>query len=125
MTPSVCPWRKTRSILMRSFRVAPRKAFHSSRSFPASNGVAEYKLLLKASATKEIEAVASKGDRRRIVEKIAGLGGDPRPRGSEKLAGYEDRYRLRQGNYRIVYVVDDSRRELTIFKIGHRKDVYR
>ena len=87
--------------------------------------MAAYKLLLKASAAKEIEAVDSKGDRRRIVEKIAGLSGDPRPRGSEKLAGYEDRYRLRQGNYRIVYVVDDLRCELTIFKIGHRKDVYR
>ena len=87
--------------------------------------MAEYKLLLKASAAKEIEAVDSKGDRRRIVEKISGLSGDPRPRGSEKLAGYADRYRLRQGNYRIVYVVDDLRRELTIFKIGHRKDVYR
>jgi mRNA interferase RelE/StbE len=87
--------------------------------------VANYKLLLKASAAKEIEAVDSKSDRRRIVEKIAALSAQPRPHGAEKLAGYKDRYRLRQGNYRIVYLIDDARRELTVFKVGHRKDVYR
>ena len=87
--------------------------------------MAEYKLLLKASAAKEIEAVDSKSDRRRIVEKIAALSAEPRPHGSEKLAGYEDRYRLRQGNFRIIYLIDEVRHELTVFKIGHRKDVYR
>jgi mRNA interferase RelE/StbE len=51
------------------------------------------------------------------------LRADPRPHGSEKLAGYEDRYRLRQGSYRLVYLVDEARREVTIFKIGDRKDV--
>ena len=45
--------------------------------------------------------------------------------GSEKLAGYADRYRIRQGSYRIIYLIDDEHREITIFKIGHRKDVYR
>jgi mRNA interferase RelE/StbE len=87
--------------------------------------VVEYKLLLKPSAAKEIDAVDSKSERRRIVEKIAALRANPRPHGSEKLAGYEDRYRLRQGNYRIVYLLDDARYEVTVFKIGHRKDVYR
>jgi mRNA interferase RelE/StbE len=87
--------------------------------------VAEYKLLLKASAAKEIEAVDSKPNRRKIVEKIASLRVSPRPHGSEKLAGYSDRYRLRQGNYRIVYLIDDTRLEVTIFKIGDRKDVYK
>ena len=87
--------------------------------------MAEYRLLLKASAAKEIEAVDSKPDRRRIVEKIGGLSANPRPHGSEKLAGYDDRYRLRQGNYRIVYLIDDSRRQVTVFKVGHRKDVYK
>jgi len=87
--------------------------------------VAAYRLLLKASAAKEIDAVDSKSDRRRIVEKIGALSANPRRHGSEKLAGYDDRYRLRQGDYRIVYLVDDTRRELTIFKIGHRRDVYR
>jgi len=87
--------------------------------------VAEYKIFLKSSAAKEIEAVGSKEDRRRIVEKIAGLAVNPRSQKTEKLAGYDDRYRIRQGQYRIVYFIDDSRREVTIFKVGHRKDVYR
>jgi len=87
--------------------------------------VAGYRLLLKGSAAKEVEAVGSKEDSRRIVEKIAGLASNPRPHNSEKLAGYDDRYRVRQGHYRIVYLIDDSRQEVTIFKVGHRKDVYR
>ncbi|MGH8133157.1 MAG: type II toxin-antitoxin system RelE family toxin [Steroidobacteraceae bacterium] len=87
--------------------------------------MAEYKLRLKPSAAKEVEAVDSRGDRRRIVERIGALRADPRPHGSEKLAGYDDRYRVRQGNYRIVYLIDDSRREVTVFKVGHRSDVYR
>jgi mRNA interferase RelE/StbE len=87
--------------------------------------VAKYKLLLKTSAAKEVQAIGSQADRRRMVERIDSLGKDPRPHGSEKLAGYNDRYRVRQGNFRIVYLVDDGRLEVTIFKVGHRKDVYR
>ena len=87
--------------------------------------MADYKVLLKSSAAKEIESVGSKEDRRRIVDRIAGLAAEPRSLKSEKLAGYDDRYRIRQGHYRIVYLIDDSRHEVTIFKVGHRKDVYR
>ena len=87
--------------------------------------MAVYRLLIKASATKELEAVGTKTDRQRIVARIQALAADPRLKGSEKLAGYADRYRVRQGSYRIIYLVDDERREITIFKIGHRKDVYR
>ena len=87
--------------------------------------MAEYRLLIKASAAKEIEAAGTKADRRRIVERIRALAQDPRAQGSEKLAGAADRYRVRQGRYRIIYLIDDGRREVTIFKIGHRKDVYR
>ena len=50
---------------------------------------------------------------------------NPRPHGGEKLAGYADRYRVRQGNFRIIYLIDDTALEVTIFKIGDRKDVYR
>jgi mRNA interferase RelE/StbE len=85
----------------------------------------EYRLLLKTSAAKEIKAVDSKSDRRRIIEKIGGLAKAPRPPGSEKLAGYDDRNRARQGHYRVVYLIDDSRKEVTIYKVGHRKDVFR
>jgi len=87
--------------------------------------VAGYRLLIKASAGKEFEAVGSKADRQRIVSKIQTLATNPRPQGSEKLAGHTDRYRLRQGNYRIVYLIDDENRTVTIFKVGHRRDVYR
>lgn len=87
--------------------------------------MAEYRLLIKSSAAKELEAVATKADRQRIVKRIQALAEEPRAQGSEKLAGYDDRYRVRQGRYRIVYLIDDDRREVTIFRIGHRKDVYR
>jgi mRNA interferase RelE/StbE len=87
--------------------------------------VAEYSLLIKASAAKEIEALGIKADRQRVVQRIQQLAVDPRTLDSEKLAGYADRYRVRRGQYRIIYLIDDGRREVTIFKVGHRKDVYR
>jgi mRNA interferase RelE/StbE len=87
--------------------------------------VASYRLLLKASAAKEIQKLGSKADRRRVVEKIRGLAENPRGQSSEKLAGYEDRYRVRQGDYRIVYLIDDKAMDVTVFKVGHRRDVYR
>ena len=70
--------------------------------------MALYSLFIKPSAGKELEAVGSKPDRPRIIGKIRDLSGDPRPRGSEKLAGYDDRCCVRQGNYRIVYAIDDT-----------------
>jgi mRNA interferase RelE/StbE len=87
--------------------------------------VAEYRVLIKSSAAKEIEAVDAKAERRRIVARIRALAQDPRAQGNEKLAGYADRYRVRQGRFRIIYLIDDHRSEVTIFKVGHRKDVYR
>ncbi len=87
--------------------------------------MASYSLLIKPSAGKELEAVGSKADRQKIIAKIQALAADPRPRGSEKLAGYSDRYRIRQGNYRVVYLIDDSASAVTIYKIGHRREVYR
>ena len=87
--------------------------------------MAGYKLHIKPSAGTELEAVGSKGDRLRIVQRIHTLIDDPRPPGSEKLAGYDDRYRVRQGSYRVVYLIDDKRREITIYRIGHRREVYR
>jgi len=85
--------------------------------------VASYRLLIKPSAGKDLEAVPRK-DRARIVERISELASDPRPSGSEKLSGH-DRYRVRQGAYCVVYSVDDATRVVVVVKIGHRKDVYR
>ena len=87
--------------------------------------MAEYRLSLKASAAKEIEALGTKADRLRVIRRIQALSSDPRAQGSEKLAGYTGRYRVRQGQYRIVYLIDDKRHEVTVFKVAHRKDVYR
>ncbi|HUO44082.1 MAG TPA: type II toxin-antitoxin system RelE/ParE family toxin [Burkholderiales bacterium] len=87
--------------------------------------MAGYKLLIKTSAAKEIDGTGSKADRQKIVSKILTLAANGRPAGSEKLAGHDNRYRLRQGNYRIIYLINDDTHEITIFKIGHRKDVYR
>jgi len=67
--------------------------------------------------------LGNKYDRQRIMRRIEALSEDPRPHGSEKLAGYEDRYRIRQGDFRVVYLIDDRRKEVTIFKVGDRKDV--
>lgn len=87
--------------------------------------MAVYRVLIKASAGKELERLGTKSDRARIVERIEAMAENPKPRGCEKLAGYSNRFRIRQGNYRVVYLVDDQRREITIFKVGDRKDVYR
>lgn len=84
-----------------------------------------YKIQIKSSASKELELVGTKKDRQRIVGHIYGLANDPRPANSEKLAGEEDKYRIRQGNYRVVYSIDDNRRVVIVTKIGHRREVYR
>lgn len=85
----------------------------------------KYRLLIKPSAQKELEAAGTQTIRIRIVERIQSLASNPRGAGCEKLAGFADRYRVRQGNYRIVYTIDDERREVTIQKVGHRREVYR
>ena len=86
--------------------------------------MASYRLLIKPSAVKEIES-APKKDRLRIVKRIQDLSSDPRPPGCEKLSGHEDKYRVRQGTYRIVYTISDAGTEICIVKVGHRKDIYR
>jgi mRNA interferase RelE/StbE len=87
--------------------------------------VGRYRILIKASASKEIEAVGQKKDRQRIVRRIQSLADSPRPAGCEKLSGQSDRYRVREGDYRIVYSVDDRTLLVNVAKVGHRKEVYR
>ena len=86
--------------------------------------MARYSLEIKRPACREIEALPTKKDRRLVVDRISKLAADPRPPGSEKLAG-DDRYRIRQGPYRIAYQIDDTARVARIFKVGHRREVYR
>lgn len=87
--------------------------------------MASYRLLIKKSAAKELEEVSGKTDRRRLVERIQGLAADPRPEGCEKLAGTEDKYRIRQGRYRILYLIDDGTHTVTVVKVAHRREAYR
>ncbi|MGH9090582.1 MAG: type II toxin-antitoxin system RelE family toxin [Acidimicrobiales bacterium] len=65
------------------------------------------------------------GDLRRVMDRIGGLADDPRPPGCEKLAGMAHAWRIRSGNYRVVYMVDDRDRVVTVTRVGHRRDVYR
>jgi mRNA interferase RelE/StbE len=84
--------------------------------------VASYELLMKRSAAKELEALPPV-DRKRIAHKIERLAKNPRPVGSEKLSG-QPKYRLRQGDYRILYTVDDKTRQVVVVKIAHRRNAY-
>jgi mRNA interferase RelE/StbE len=86
--------------------------------------VGRYRVLIKPSAVKELENIPGKKDRQRIVERISALADDPRPHGSQKLSG-KDRFRLRQGAYRIIYAIEEDALVVYVVKIGHRKDVYR
>lgn len=85
--------------------------------------MASYRLLIKPSAVKEIEALP-KTDRRRVVAKIESLAGNPRPPGCEKLSGH-DQYRVRQGSYRILYSIEDRNLVVMVVRVGHRREVYR
>lgn len=82
-----------------------------------------YNLVVKKSAERELRALP-KQDLRRVTERLQYLSHNPRPLGCEKLSAH-DQYRIRQGDYRIVYAIDDTARVVTIVKIGHRREVYR
>ena len=82
-----------------------------------------YSVLIKKSAERELRKIP-KADLQRITQRIKELAAIPRPSGSEKLAG-QDSYRIRQGDYHIVYTVDNDQRLIEIIKIGHRREVYR
>ena len=85
--------------------------------------MAEYEILFKESVWKDLKK-APKSDIERILSRIEKLGDDPRPMGCEKLTG-EELYRMRQGNFRIVYSIQDNELTVWVFKVGHQKDVYR
>jgi mRNA interferase RelE/StbE len=82
-----------------------------------------YSVRVLASAEKELRAVP-KPQLKRLAVRLTGLSENPRPHVSEKLSG-EDRYRIRQGDWRLVYSVDDDKREVVVVKNGHRREIYR
>jgi mRNA interferase RelE/StbE len=85
--------------------------------------VAAYRVLITRSAEKEIERLPD-GVRRLVVRRILALADDPRPHGSQKLSG-EDKYRIRQGDYRVVYTIEDAVVTVTVVRVAHRSDAYR
>ena len=85
--------------------------------------MASDKVLIKRSAAKELEALPTK-DRGRVASRIQQLSSDPRPPGCVKLSG-DDRYRIRQETYRIIYSVEDQVLTVMVVKVGHRRDIYR
>jgi mRNA interferase RelE/StbE len=87
--------------------------------------VASYRVLIKPSAAREVEAVDQKKVRQRIVKTILALAAEPRPVGCEKLAGENERYRVRVGRYRIVYSTADDELVVFVVRVAHRKDAYR
>lgn len=86
--------------------------------------MARYRLLIKPSAVKDLEAIPLKRDRQRVIERISKLAEDPRPFGAEKISG-QDKYRLRQGRYRILYSIEPQNLLVFVVKVAHRKDIYR
>lgn len=85
--------------------------------------MAAYKLFFKKSVQKDLNETPKK-DLKKILARIKALAEDPRSAGCEKLTGHE-RYRVRQGRYRILYSIQDDELTVWVVKIGHQRDVYR
>ncbi|MBW3538340.1 type II toxin-antitoxin system RelE/ParE family toxin [Candidatus Parcubacteria bacterium] len=86
--------------------------------------MASYKLIVDRRVRKKDLPDLPKPDLARILERIAGLSQDPRPAGAEKLTN-QPGYRLRQGSYRILYLIDDAAQTVRVAKVAHRREVYR
>lgn len=85
--------------------------------------MAAYSIFFKESVRKDLASIP-KHDLQRIIERIGNLAEDPRPAGCEKLSDQE-KYRVRQGNYRIIYSIQDTELTVWVVKVGHRREVYR
>jgi len=85
--------------------------------------VARYEIEFKKSVDKDVRGIPA-SDLKKILLKIDSLRDNPRPPGSVKLAG-EEYYRIRQGDYRIVYEIQDAKLVIVVIKIGHRREVHR
>jgi len=83
----------------------------------------KYRLAFKKYVSKDLRSIPN-ADVRRILERFDELASNPRPLGSEKLSGQE-RYRIRQGDYRIIYEIDEGVLVVVVVKVGHRREVYR
>jgi len=85
--------------------------------------VNSYSVEVKPPARKELEALPN-NVLPRVVQKIESLGDTPRPTGCKKLKGYKDQWRVRVGDWRVVYIIDDDAKLISITRIAHRREVY-
>jgi len=85
--------------------------------------MAKYRIYIKQSAVKELESIPKK-DLEKIIKRIQSLSQNPRPHGCQKLSARE-RYRIRQGDYRIIYSIQEKELTVHIYKIGHSREIYR
>ena len=85
--------------------------------------MAVYRLNYKPSLEKDLKPIP-RAQLKRLVKVIEQLSSNPRPYGSKKLIG-QNKYRIKLGDYRMLYTIDDANRVIRILKIGHRKDIYR
>jgi mRNA interferase RelE/StbE len=85
--------------------------------------MARYRIEIKKSAVKELSQIPKK-DLVKIVKNINSLADNPRPRGSKKLSR-EEKYRIRYGKYRMLYLIEDDVLVICVIKVAHRKDIYR
>ena len=84
----------------------------------------EYEVVLARSARKELEALAD-AIQDRVLSRLVSLTRNPRPTGCRKLAGADSEWRLRVGDYRVLFSIDDSTRVVEIVAIRHRREAYR
>ncbi len=83
----------------------------------------KYRVVFRKSVAQDLHPIPNRY-LRKILATIKSLSEEPRPSGIERLSG-QDRYRIRQGNYRIIYEINDKEVVVVVVKVGHRKDVYR
>ncbi|MGB9256885.1 MAG: type II toxin-antitoxin system RelE/ParE family toxin [Candidatus Korobacteraceae bacterium] len=84
----------------------------------------EYAVEVKPSARKELESLPD-SMLARVVQRLESLRRNPKPAGVKKLKGYKDQWRIRVGDWRVLYIIDDEARLVSITRIAHRREVYR
>jgi mRNA interferase RelE/StbE len=83
-----------------------------------------YHVVFTRRALRDLSALPQ-NDRARLAKRIDGLANDPRPHGAKKLEDLEGLYRLRVGDYRVLYTIEDQVVTVTVVRVGHRRDIYR
>ncbi len=97
---------------------------YATQSGTLSSMAGTYAVEIETSAAKQIQRL-QRHEQGRVMVAILALAGDPRPHGGIKMSGTDPAYRIRVGRFRVVYVVDDALRVVTVTRVGHRKEVYR